>query len=83
MHIAFTFTGASIELGQMDSASSPLAVRGLYRGRHRQWRRGGRKKVHELRGLVAVFTLALQFFTGLYLFVLPYVAKWRTGQRTG
>jgi heme A synthase len=33
-------------------------------------------------GLVAVATLALQFFTGLYLFVLPYAAKWRA-QRTG
>jgi len=29
-------------------------------------------------GLVAVATLALQFFTGLYLFVLPYAAKWRS-----
>jgi len=33
-------------------------------------------------GLVAVFTLALQFFTGLYLFVLPYTAKWGSGRRT-
>jgi hypothetical protein len=28
-------------------------------------------------GLSAVFVLALEFFTGLYLFALPYVAKWR------
>lgn len=28
-------------------------------------------------GLLAVFVLALQFFTGLYLFVLPYAASWR------
>ena len=27
-------------------------------------------------GLSAVFVLALEFFTGLYLFALPYVAKW-------
>lgn len=40
------------------------------------------KKYTNSLGLVAVFTLALQFFTGLYLFVLPYAAKWRTGQRT-
>jgi hypothetical protein len=33
-------------------------------------------------GLLAVFTLALQFFTGLYLFVLPYAAKWGSGRRT-
>jgi hypothetical protein len=26
--------------------------------------------------------LALLWFTGLYLFVLPYAAKWRGGQRT-
>jgi len=30
-------------------------------------------------GLLAVFVLALQFFTGLYLFGLPYAAKWRNG----
>ncbi len=32
-------------------------------------------------GLLAVITLALQFFTGLYLFVLPYAAKWGSGRR--
>jgi hypothetical protein len=26
--------------------------------------------------------LALLLLTGLYLFVLPYATKWRTGQRT-
>jgi len=30
-------------------------------------------------GLFAVFPLALLLFTGLYLFVLPYGAKWRSG----
>ena len=33
-------------------------------------------------GLMAVFVLALEFFTGMYLFVLPYAAKWRSGRRT-
>jgi hypothetical protein len=33
-------------------------------------------------GLLAVFPLALQFFTGLYLFVLPYATKWRSWRRT-
>jgi len=33
-------------------------------------------------GLSAVFVLALQFFTGMYLFVLPYAAKWRSGSPT-
>jgi hypothetical protein len=31
---------------------------------------------------VPLFPLALLFLTGLYLFVLPYAAKWRRGQRT-
>ena len=33
-------------------------------------------------GLLAVIPLALQFFTGMYLFVLPYVVKWGSGRRT-
>jgi hypothetical protein len=32
-------------------------------------------------GLMAVAVLALSFFTGLYLFVLPYAARWRSVQR--
>jgi hypothetical protein len=27
--------------------------------------------------------LFLQLFTGLYLFVLPYATKWRSGRRAG
>lgn len=33
-------------------------------------------------GLVGVVPLALLFFTGMYLFVLPYAAKWRSGPST-
>jgi hypothetical protein len=33
-------------------------------------------------GLLALFPLALQLFTGLYLFVLPYATNWRSGRRT-
>ena len=33
-------------------------------------------------GLLALLPLAFLLFTGLYLFVLPYAAKWRTGRRT-
>ena len=33
-------------------------------------------------GLLALLPLALLLFTGLYLFVLPYAAKWRSGRRT-
>jgi hypothetical protein len=37
------------------------------------------KKYTASLGLLAVIPLALQFFTGLYLFMLPYAAKWRSG----
>ena len=40
------------------------------------------KKYTNSVGLLAVVPLALQFFTGLYLFVLPYATKWRA-RRTG
>ena len=33
-------------------------------------------------GLMAVAVLGLQFVTGMYLFVLPYVVKWR-GRQVG
>jgi heme A synthase len=33
-------------------------------------------------GLLAVLPLALLLVTGLYLFVLPYVTKWRSGRGT-
>jgi hypothetical protein len=31
-------------------------------------------------GLMALIPLVLQLFTGLYLFVLPYATKWRSGR---
>jgi hypothetical protein len=33
-------------------------------------------------GLLALLPLALLLITGLYLFVLPYATKWRSGRRT-
>ena len=33
-------------------------------------------------GLLALLPLALLLFTGLYLFVLPYATKWRSGRVT-
>ena len=33
-------------------------------------------------GLLALLPLALLLFTGLYLFMLPYATKWRSGRRT-
>jgi hypothetical protein len=40
------------------------------------------KRYTNSMGLLAVIPLALQFFTGLYLFVLPYAAKFRGRQST-
>jgi cellulose synthase/poly-beta-1,6-N-acetylglucosamine synthase-like glycosyltransferase len=34
-------------------------------------------------GLLALVPLLLQLFTGLYLFVLPYATRWRTGRLAG
>jgi hypothetical protein len=39
------------------------------------------KKYTNAVGLLAVVPLALQFFTGLYVFVLPYASKWRSARR--
>jgi hypothetical protein len=33
-------------------------------------------------GFFAVLPLALLLFTGLYLFVLPYANRWRSGRST-
>jgi heme A synthase len=41
------------------------------------------KKYSRGLGLLAVIPLAFQFFTGMYLFVLPYVGKWRSRRSTG
>ena len=40
------------------------------------------KKYTASVGLLAVIPLALQFFSGLYLFVLPYATKWRSARHT-
>jgi heme A synthase len=40
-------------------------------------------KYNNRLGLMAVAVLALMFLTGLYLFVLPYATKWRSGRRSG
>jgi hypothetical protein len=34
-------------------------------------------------GLLALFPLGLLLLTGLYLFALPYAAKWRGARRIG
>jgi heme A synthase len=40
------------------------------------------KKYSDRMGLLAVLPLALLLVTGLYLFVLPYATRWRSGRRT-
>jgi hypothetical protein len=39
------------------------------------------KKYTSWVGFLAALPLVLLLFTGLYLFVLPYVTKWRSGRR--
>jgi hypothetical protein len=41
------------------------------------------KKYTDTVGLLAVAALAVQFVTGMYLFVLPYATKWRSARHTG
>jgi hypothetical protein len=41
-----------------------------------------RKEYAAWVGLLAVAPLALLFFSGMYLFVLPYATKWRSGRVT-
>jgi hypothetical protein len=43
----------------------------------------GQEKPAVWVGLLALLSLALLLLTGLYMFVLPYAAKWRSGRRTG
>ena len=43
----------------------------------------GQKEPAVWVGLLALLPLALLLLTGLYLFVLPYATKWRSGRRTG
>ena len=43
----------------------------------------GQKKETYWIGFSALFPLILLMITGLYMFVLPYAAKWGSGRRTG
>ena len=61
------------------SANPPLAVDHLHAGRHRQLRRHGTRGTSRLgRSTAPLLPLFLLLFTGLYMFVLPYAAKWRS-----
>ena len=70
---------------RMDSADPPLGVHRLHGDRHRQLRRpgtGGGGMPPPWVTYSPLLPLALLLFTGLYLFVLPYATKWRSGRRT-
>jgi cellulose synthase/poly-beta-1,6-N-acetylglucosamine synthase-like glycosyltransferase len=43
---------------------------------------GQEEAVRKTVAYLPLLPLALLLFTGLYLFVLPYAAKWRSGRRT-
>ena len=43
----------------------------------------GQEKPAVWVGLLALLPLAFLLFTGLYLFVLPYAARWRSRRRSG
>lgn len=43
--------------------------------------RGGDQEPAVWVGLLALLPLVLLLLTGLYLFVLPYAARWRGGRR--
>ena len=43
----------------------------------------GQKEPAVWVGLLALLPLALLLLTGLYLFVLPYAAKWRSARGAG
>ena len=77
------FKGGPNELEQLDSADPPLAVDHLYGGRHRQLHRLGswEEPAHWVY-LLPLLPLFLLMLTGLYMFVLPYAARWRSGRRT-
>ena len=52
--------------------------------RHRQLRRHGRGTGQQPPAWMTyspLLPLFLLLFTGLYMFVLPYAAKWRSGRR--
>ena len=42
----------------------------------------GRETLALYVGLFTLLPLALLLFTGLYLFVLPYTVRWRSGRRS-
>ena len=68
----------------LDSADPPLGVHCLHADRHRQLRRhdAGAGCLRAWVTYSPLLPLALLLFSGLYLFVLPYATKWRSGSAT-
>ena len=65
----------------MGSAGTPLAVDHLHADGRRQLRRHGAGEPPALVVYSPLLPLFLLLLTGLYMFVSPYVAKGRSGQR--
>jgi hypothetical protein len=70
---------AAFELERVDSADSPLAVDGLYAAVIVNVVALLQQQQAVWIGLLTLFALVLLLLTGLYLFVLPHAAKWRSG----
>lgn len=81
--IGLVFRGGPIELEQMGSADPPLAVHAFTVAVIINIVAVVQGKYTNRLGLLAVAPLALLSLSGLYLFVLPYANKWRSGRRTG
>ena len=66
----------------MDSADAPLGVNCLYDNRHVTFVALAQETPVVWVSYVPLFPLALLLITGLYLFVLPYAGRWRSGRRS-
>ena len=78
------FTGGPIELEHLDPADPPLGVDRLHGDGHCQLHCSGpgKRDASALGDVLAAAPARFLLFTGLYLFALPYAAKWRRGRTT-
>ena len=74
----------SVELEQVGPADPPLAIHRLYADGHCQLYRHGIGNTPPAWVVYSpLLPLFLLLFTGLYMFVLPYAARWHGERRTG
>ena len=71
--------GDPIELERLGSTGPPLAIHCLHGCCHYNIVALGRQESAVWIGLLALLPLVFLLLTGLYLFVLPYANKWRSG----